>query len=262
MLRNTICLGIAGNFAHHLEQAGEASDFVDIHTDETHAPKGIFPFYLPGDRGFLGVYPISNSRLVLPEDEANAQVEPEIGILFDVVYGEDHTVSTLHPRLFTVFNDTTIRKEGALKISEKKSWHAHSKGKSDTWIEIDHFGPGGIMDRFRLHSYLIRDGVRHAYGVDAPLSGYSYFHDKLLAWLVDRINHQTDTGPLENIRSHFAACNYPPTLFVTIGATEYAPFGQAHYLQDGDLIIVEAYDSIDLEHRVTLTQQVVSHDRG
>jgi hypothetical protein len=262
MLRNTICLGIAGNFAHHLEQAGEASDFVDVVTDEAHAPKGIFPFYLPGNEGFLGVYPISKERLVLPDYEANAQVEPEIGILFDVTYGEDHFVTELHPRLFTVFNDTTIRKEGALKISEKKSWHEHSKGKGNMWVEIDRFEPGGIMDRYRLHSFLVRDGVRHAYGVDAPLTGYSYFHGKLLHWLIDRINHQTDTGPLEDIRAHFAACGHPSTLFVTIGATEYAPFGQSNYLRDGDLVIVEAYDTNDLDHRITLTQQVVSHERG
>jgi len=36
ILKNTICLGIAGNFAHHLEQAGEASDFVDVVTEEAH----------------------------------------------------------------------------------------------------------------------------------------------------------------------------------------------------------------------------------
>ncbi len=121
MLRESICLGIAGNFAHHLEQAGEADDFVGIEVDEAHAPKGIFPFYLPGNEGFLGVYPISKDTLVLPKYEANAQVEPEIGIFFEVVYDESMKVADLVALKFTVFNDTTIRKDGALKISEKRA---------------------------------------------------------------------------------------------------------------------------------------------
>ena len=29
-LQNTICLGVAGNFAHHLEQAGELKDFENV----------------------------------------------------------------------------------------------------------------------------------------------------------------------------------------------------------------------------------------
>ena len=40
--------GIAGNFALHLEQAGEADDFALVKTDDEYAPKGIFPFYQMG----------------------------------------------------------------------------------------------------------------------------------------------------------------------------------------------------------------------
>ena len=259
MLKNTICLGVAGNFANHLEQAGEMNDFLDVAVDEAHAPKGIFPFYLPGSDSFLGVYPISKTRLVLPEEEANAQVEPEIGILFDVVYDADHAVTDLIARQFTVFNDTTIRKDGALKISEKKSWHEHSKGKGDIWIEIDRFERGGIMDSFHLRSFVIRDGVKHPYGVDAPLLGYSYFYGQLTRWLIDKVNNQQDFGPLENIHEHFAACGFPSTLFVTIGATEYADFGKSNYLQPGDHIIVETYDVNDPNRRIVLEQEVVAH---
>jgi len=46
-LKEFIGFGVAGNFAHHLEQAGEASDFVNVEVDDENAPKGIFPFYLP-----------------------------------------------------------------------------------------------------------------------------------------------------------------------------------------------------------------------
>jgi len=259
MLRESICLGVAGNFAHHLEQAGEAGDFVDIEVDEAHAPKGIFPFYLPGNSGFLGVYPVSKETLVLPKYEANAQVEPEIGIFFRVGYDEKMRVKDLEALKFTVFNDTTIRKDGALKISEKKSWHENSKGKGDIWIDIDRFEKGGIMDSFHIRSFLVRDGITHAYGVDAPLLGYSYFYGKLKTWLIDKINNQKDTGPLEDISRYFRECGYPENVFVTIGATAYTPFGEKNYLQDGDLIIVEAYDINDPEHKITLKQKVTKH---
>jgi len=58
------------------------------------------------------------------------------------------------------------------------------------------------MDRYHLCSYLRRDGVLHPYGVDAPLRGYSYFYGKLKNWLIDKMNHQKDFGPLENIYGH------------------------------------------------------------
>lgn len=39
--------GVAGNFTGHLEQAGEARDFVNMKTKDVNAPKAIFPTYLP-----------------------------------------------------------------------------------------------------------------------------------------------------------------------------------------------------------------------
>ena len=242
-LKNVIGLGVAGNFAHHLEQAGELEDFKNVVTAEPDAPKGIFPFYLPGSDGFLGVYSIGTDRLELPDYEANAQVEPEIAVLFTVVYDEDHKVSDLLAEKFTTFNDCTIRKEGAKKISEKKSWGPNSKGIGDRWIEIDKFEEGGIMDRYHLCSFVKRDGVLHPYGVDAPLPGYSYFYGKLKNWLIDKMNTQEDFGPLENIAEHLKACAYPKQALITIGATAYAEFGEKNYLKSGDEVYVIAYDA-------------------
>ena len=54
-LRRAFGIGVAGNFAGHLEQAGEAADFADVEADSPEAPKGIFPFYAPGSDSFLGV---------------------------------------------------------------------------------------------------------------------------------------------------------------------------------------------------------------
>lgn len=242
-LQDAIGLGVAGNFAHHLEQAGELKDFENVVTAEADAPKGIFPFYLPGSDSFLGLYSIGTDRLDLPDFEANAQVEPEIAVLFDVIYDEKKEVIDLIARKFTTFNDCTIRKEGAKKISEKKSWGANSKGIGDRWIAIDTFEEGGVMDNYHLCSFVKREGVLHPYGVDAPLLGYSYFYTKLKTWLVDKMNTQEDFGPLEDISAHLKATNYPKQALISIGATAYAEFGEKNYLKSGDEVYVIAYDS-------------------
>lgn len=241
-LKDTICLGVAGNFAHHLEQAGELEDFKDVVTLTADAPKGIFPFYLPHTEGFLGLYSIGTDRLTLPSYEANAQVEPEIAVLFDIIYNERNEVADLQAKQFTTFNDCTIRKEGAKKISEKKSWGLNSKGIGSSWIEIDKFEEGGVMDYYHLCSFVKRDGVVYPYGVDAPLLGYSYFYKRLKSWLIDKMNTQEDFGPLENISEHLKACQYPKQALISIGATAYAEFGEHNYLERGDEVYVIAYD--------------------
>ncbi len=242
-LENVIGLGVAGNFAHHLEQAGELKDFENVVTAEPDAPKGIFPFYLPGSDSFLGLYSIGTDKLNLPNYEANAQVEPEIAVLFDIIYNDEHQITDLVAQKFTTFNDCTIRKEGAKKISEKKSWGINSKGIGDKWIAIDKFEEGGVMDHYHLCSFVERDGVLHPYGVDAPLLGYSYFYTKLKMWLIDKMNTQEDFGPLEDIAAHLKACSYPAQALISIGATAYAEFGENNYLQSADDIYVLAYDA-------------------
>ena len=241
-LKDVICLGVAGNFAHHLEQAGELEDFKNVVTEAADAPKGIFPFYLPKSNSFLGLYSIGTDTLTLPTYEANAQVEPEIAVLFDIVYNDANEVVDLQAMQFTTFNDCTIRKEGAKKISEKKSWGLNSKGIGNKWISIDKF-EGGIMDNYHLCSFVKRDGVVHPYGVDAPLLGYSYFYTKLKNWLIEKMNTQKDFGPLENIAEHLKTCKYPKQALISIGATAYAEFGEHNYLQRGDEVYVIAYDS-------------------
>ena len=241
-LKDTICLGVAGNFAHHLEQAGELEDFKNVQTEETDAPKGIFPFYLPYSDSFLGLYSIGTNILNLPTYEANAQVEPEIAVLFDIVYNDANEVVDLKAKKFTAFNDCTIRKEGAKKISEKKSWGENSKGIADKWIDIDTFEEGGVMDNYHLCSFVKRDGTLYPYGVDAPLLGYSYFYGKLKNWLIEKINNQKDNGPLEDISMHLKNSNYPKQALISIGATAYAEFGEHNYLQSGDEVYVVAYD--------------------
>ena len=263
-MKSTIGLGVAGNFAHHLEQAGELKDFENVVTKEENAPKGIFPFYLPNSESFLGLYPVGREILELPNYEANAQVEPEVAILFDIVYSEEKKVIGLEAKKFTSFNDCTIRKEGAKKISEKKSWSANSKGIAKEWIEIDKFEEGGVMDNFHLCSFVKRDNTLHPYGVDAPLLGYSYFYGKLQNWLIEKMNEQRDFGPLEDIAEHLKASNYPQQALISIGATAYAEFGEKNYLQSDDEIFVVVYDkrkaSANLEEaedKIILHQRVI-----
>jgi len=240
-LSNAIGLGIAGNFAHHLEQAGEIKDFENVTTDEPNAPKGMFPFYLPGSDSFLGIYNIGTDTLNLPSYEANAQLEPEIALYVHIVYDEDKKIVDLDIKKFTTFNDCTIRKEGAKKISEKKSWGKNSKGIGNKWIDIDKFEDGGVMDNYHLASFALRDGKVYEYGVDAPLVGYSYFYTKLKNWMIDKMNNQKDFGPLEDIYQHIKDCGYPTEAVITIGATAYAEFGEKNYLKNGDEIFVIAY---------------------
>jgi len=263
-VKNTIGLGVAGNFAHHLEQAGELKDFENVVTKEENAPKGIFPFYLPHSKSFLGLYPVGQEILELPSYEANAQVEPEVAILFDIVYNEQKKVIGLEAKKFTSFNDCTIRKEGAKKISEKKSWSKNSKGIAKEWIEIDKFEEGGVMDNFHLCSFLKRDDTLYPYGVDAPLLGYSYFYGKLQNWLIEKMNEQKEFGPLEDIAEHLKASSYPQQALISIGATAYAEFGEKNYLHSGDEVFVIVYDTRkgsanleEAEDKIILHQRVI-----
>lgn len=263
-MKNVIGLGVAGNFAHHLEQAGELEDFKNVTTKEEGAPKGVFPFYLPNSETFLGRYSIGHDLLELPEYEANTQVEPEVGVLFEIEYDNTQKVVGLKAKKFTAFNDATIRKEGAKKISEKKSWSDNSKGMANEWIAIDKFEEGGVMDNYHLCSFVKRDGIVHKYGVDAPLLGYSYFYKKLENWLIEKMNEQKDFGPLEDIAEHLKNCAYPSEAIISIGATAYEEFGENNYLKKGDEVFVVVYDkrtgdsSIERsENKVILHQKVI-----
>lgn len=243
-------IGVAGNFAGHLEQAGEAGDFVNV-AAEASAPKGLFPFYAPGHGSFLSTFPLSHETIALPagaEAAASLQAEPEVGFACGVRYGDDGMVEALLPYAFGACNDCSIRVPGAAKISEKKNWGACSKGVAPSFIRLD----GPDMERqtatHRLACFLRRNGELHAYGVDSPLTGYSYYGTRLLDWIVERLRNQqggADT-PLEPISQYLRDCARPNKLLVTIGATRYTPLGESTYLEPGDESIVAVYDSAEI----------------
>jgi len=239
---HAIGLGVAGNFAGHLEQAGEASDFRDLKIEDPRAPKGVFPFYVPSDgEHFLHVYPISSQRIQLGPRNENHQIEPEISILCDLTYREGR-VTKIEPREAMAHNDCSIRREGAKKISEKKNWGADSKGASEQRIPLDRFSKGGILDDYRIVCCLLRNGELFEYGVDSPAASYSYMYEELLDWLVLKLNDQVDEGPLENISEWLTVAGHPNQALISIGATRYTEFGETHFLEPGDQSIVFVYD--------------------
>ena len=241
--KDIIGLGIAGNFALHLQQAGEDEDFVNVYVDDENAPKGIFPFYLPNaDKGILSEYPLSSSVQALHGLEDNIQAEPEVALLCDLEY-ENGKVSSVKPIAFGPYNDCSIRKKGAKKISEKKNWGTDTKGVGENLIPLDKFEKGGMLDHWRISSFLRRNGDVFRYGEDVELSGYSYFYEQLLEWMTNKLKTQEEGGPLENIADYLKACDYPEQMLISIGATRYTNYGEKTFLQKGDEVYVVLYDN-------------------
>lgn len=241
--KNFIGLGVAGNFALHLEQAGESADFKDILTEDPNGPKGMFPFYIPNREGQLGVYPISSDTIILPKESCNVQPESEVALICDLDYDSEGNVSAIIPKSFGAYNDCSLRIEGAAKISHKKNWGEASKGLSSTLIPIDTFEKGGVMDSYRIASFLRREGMLMRYGEDVELAGYSFFYGKLIEWMRKQINIQSDFGPLETIGSYLKDAGCPKHAIISIGATRYTHFGETNFLQEGDEVIVVVYDN-------------------
>ncbi|WP_043825230.1 DUF5718 family protein [Aeromonas veronii] len=239
-----IGLGVAGNFAGHLEQAGEASDFVAVVVRDTTAPKALFPFFVPGHPGQLGVFPLSDKAIFLPEaavsGDEKVQIEPEVALWCELEYADKQVVA-IHPRAFGAYNDCSIRRPNAKKISEKKNWGEESKGLAGKLLPLSGFAAGCELDDYRIACYLERDGELHAYGVDSAVIDYSYFHGKLLDWAIDKFNHQQDEGPAEHIQGLLAQAGHPPHALISIGATRYTPFGETHFLKPGDTSCVVVY---------------------
>ncbi len=249
-LHSMPCFGVAGNFTGHLEQAGEAKDFVNVKTAEASAPKALFPTYIPLAPGvcvdenfipvFLHNYPFDSEKIIFPKGEQKLQIEPECALVCDVSWKAERVVS-LEPKAFAASNDCSIRKEGAKKISLKKNWGASSKGFSSNALAVDRFVPRGILDRYRIASFLVRDGNVNAYGEDSAIRDYSYLYEKLSAWIVDRLNSQQNEGPAEYIYSYLQRAGFPTQVMISIGATRYTDFGEHTFLQQGDKSVVVLY---------------------
>ena len=238
------CFGVAGNFTGHLEQAGEAVDFANVVTKEENAPKAMFPTYIPGNSAevpeFLHTFPFECGKIIFPSNEQKLQIEPECAIICDLEWNGENVVS-VKPVAFGASNDCSIRKEGAKKISLKKNWGKASKGLSENLIAIDRFTEGGILDSYRIASFLVRDGNANVYGEDSPVKGYSYIYEKLIEWCLEKFNGQKNEGPAEDIHTYLIECGRPENAMISIGATRYTDYGEHNFLADGDEAVVVVY---------------------
>ncbi|MCQ2610697.1 MAG: DUF5718 family protein [Treponema sp.] len=240
------CFGVAGNFTGHLEQAGEARDFANVATKEENAPKALFPTFIPDANekvpAFLKTFPFSSDKIIFPQGEEKIQIEPECGVIFETLF-QDGKITGLKPLCFGASNDCSIRKEGAPKISLKKNWGKSSKGFSSSLIDCDSFDEKGIINDYRIASFLIRDGIVYDYGEDSAVKDYSYIYGKLIDWVVEKLNSQKDEGPCENLASYLESTDRYHNIFVSIGATRYTDFGKTNFLKTGDITVVAVYNS-------------------
>lgn len=243
-LKNCACFGVAGNFTGHLEQAGEAADFKNVRTMEEKAPKALFPTYIPKASSeiptFLNVFPFDSKKIVFPKNEQKIQIEPECAVIFKAKW-QGEKIVLLNPLCFGASNDVSIRKEGAKKISLKKNWGECSKGFSDNLIPVDSFDESGIINRYRIASFMVRGENVFEYGENSRISDYSYIYEKLITWLLDKLNNQKDEGPAENVKNYLLSSEKPENLMISIGATRYTNFGENNFLQKGDKSVVVLY---------------------
>ena len=141
------------------------------------------------------------------------------------------------PFALGAFNDCSIRRPNARKISEKKNWGPASKGVAYEFFEAHDLTPDGPTATLRLLCHLrTADGVHHEYGVDSPLLGYSYYGEVLLDWIVERLANQKGSPetPFGGRRRAAGRRRPPSHVLIGIGATRYTSYGESTYLKPGD----------------------------
>lgn len=242
-LKDYLGFAVAGNFANHLGEAGEADEFSVIKTDEKDAPKGMFPFYIKDHKSFLGTYPICDEIILTHGRESeNLQVEAEVALICDFVY-ENGKVVDLIPRYFSAFNDCSIRVNNGEKLSTKKNWGINTKGISQDIIKIDDFSQKGILSKYHITSFVKRNGIVHDYGTTSSVKSYCYFFEKLRVWMIDKLNNQEDCGPLEELTQFMSNAKNAKGILIAAGATAYTEFGKNNFLEKDDEIFIYVYNA-------------------
>jgi len=250
-------VGVGGNRTGHLEQAGEAGDF-GAGSAAQGAPKGLFPTWVQGAKGALGIDPFSAHTIALPDRSLPVQTEPEVGLLVELGWAGE-ALTSARATGFAAYNDVSLR-IAAPKISRKKNWGPQTKGLSGTVLPLaDGLVDGCALDSFRLVSFLLRDGDLHLYGEDSGVLGYSYFHQRLMDWVLDRLRGQPAQGPLEDLGQWLAVAGRPTRAMVGIGATRYTDYGASTMLKPDDQTVVAVYDGT--EHSLEQVQDAVQHGR-
>jgi hypothetical protein len=248
-LKDYLGFAVAGNFANHLGEAGEADEFSVIKTQEKDAPKGLFPFYIKDHDSFLGTYPISYDVIFTHNRESDKlQAEPEVALICDFVY-ENEKVIDIIPRYFSAFNDCSLRLQDGNKLSTKKNWGINTKGISTDFIEIDNFSESGILSKYHLSSFIKRDGKIYNYGTISAVKSYSYFFTQLKDWMIYKFNTQEDCGPLEELSQFMTNAKDAKGILIAAGATAYSEFGKRNFLKKGDELFIYVYNARVYSHQ-------------
>lgn len=253
-------IGIAGNFAGHLQQTGEASGLKgDV---DTQRPQALFPFYVPGaSELYLDINPYSFDTLTLPPDPtAKVQMEPEIALVARVKY-LGTSVLSIEPESMTLLNDVTYRNAVVDKLAQKKNWGPASKGIATKLIPLSAFSKNADLDKYRFCSFLGRDNIWNACCNDVSLGDYSYSYEQLVAWLVSQCNVQDNDGALHSIQGLLAEAAFPKRILISLGSSRYTDFGESHKLRSKDIMCAVLYDStrIDLEEIQSFVERGETH---
>lgn len=247
-LKNYLGFAVAGNFAGHLGEAGEADEFKVIKTEEKDAPKGLFPFYIKEHDSFLSTYPICHKEIYTHNrEEDKIQAEPELALICDFVY-ENKRVIDIVPKYFSAFNDCSLRVQDGKKLSTKKNWGIKTKGISKDFIKIDNFTEDGILNKYHLSSFIKRDGKLHNYGTISAVKSYSYFFNQLKDWMIEKFNTQEDCGPLEELGQFMKKAEEAKGILIASGATAYSEFGKRNFLKKGDELFIYVYNARRYSH--------------
>lgn len=240
-MRDFLGFGVVGNFAFHLEQAGEASTFALVKTTCDNAPKGIFPFYVPNAHNFLSNDCFDNNYLIIPE-KTLVQAEPEVALRCELEYDEDGKVKDIKVKSFMAFNDASIRRDTtAIKVSQKKNFSNASRGFGNE-ILIDKFDSSGICQNFSIVSFLKNQNGFFRYGECAKLSEYNYFYSTLIEWMKVTFNTQKDYTVLENLLSIIKQSGYIKEAIISVGATRYEKAYESYFLNHGDEISIVVFN--------------------
>lgn len=251
-LEDYLGFAVAGNFANHLGEAGEADEFSVIKTQKENEPKGIFPFYIKDHNSFLSTYPLCEETILTHGREKDKiQAEPEVALICDFVY-EDKKVIDIIPKYFAAFNDCSLRVQNKAKLSTKKNWGKATKGISKEFIKIDEFTEEGNLNKFHISSFIKRDGKVYNYGSISAVNSYSYFFTQLKDWLIDKFNTQEDCGPLEELSQFMTKANEAKGILIAAGATSYCEFAKNNFLKKGDELFIYVYNSRINSHQVIL----------
>ncbi len=239
-------IGIAGNFAGHLQQTGEANGLKgDV---DTQSPQALFPFYVSGaSDSYLDVNPYSFDSLTLPADPtAKVQMEPEVALVAKVKY-LGTSVLSIEPESMTLFNDVTYRNAVVEKLAQKKNWGPASKGVATKVIPLAEFSKSADLDKYRFCSFHGRDGSWNPCCNDVSLGDYSYSYEQLIAWLVSQCNAQTNDGALHSISDLLAEAAFPERMLISLGSSRYTDYGENHQLKSKDIMCAVLYDSTRID---------------